>query len=150
MKKGKEIHQCVKLKTQIILNFYSYLFAVCTINKNWYAIGDILEKTQESILDCDDNFPCAHQQIKNFIYKVKMSLTKKMIAIPVGSIVRICVHIVVKYSPIDYIILQPNKNMNTIDHCIYSLYVHVDYRAKRAFLVCYMILLYIPFLLFIP
>ena len=79
-----------------------------------------------------------------------MSLTKKMIAIPVGSIVRICVHIAVKYSPIDYIILQPNKNMNTIDHCIYSLYVHVDYRAKRAFLVCYMILLYIPFLLFMP
>ena len=122
MKKGKEIHQCVKLKTQIILNFYSYLFAVCTINKNWYAIGDVLEKTQESILDCGDNFPCAHQQIKNFIYKVKMSLTKKMIAILVGSIVRICVHIAVKYSPIDYIILQPNKNMNTIDHCIYSLY----------------------------
>ena len=29
-------------------------------------------------------FPCAYQQIKNFIYKVKkMSLTKKMIAIPV-------------------------------------------------------------------
>ena len=101
---------------------FELLFAVCTINKNWYAIGDVLEKTQESILDCGDNFPCAHQQIKNFIYKVKMSLTKKMIAIPVGSIVRICVHIAVKYSPIDYIILQPNKNMNTIDHCIYSLY----------------------------
>ena len=83
---------------------------LCTINKNWYAIGDVLEKTQESILDCGDNFPCAHQQIKNFIYKVKkMSLTKKLIAIPVGSIVRVCVHIAVKYSPIDYIILQPNE-----------------------------------------
>ena len=51
-----------------------------------------------------------------------MSLTKKMIAIPVGSIVGVCVHIAMKYSPIDYIILQPNMNMNTIDHCIYSLY----------------------------
>ena len=40
---------------------------LCTINKNWYAIGEVLEKTQESILDCGDNFPCAHQQIKNVI-----------------------------------------------------------------------------------
>ena len=82
---------------------------LCTINKNWYAIGDVLEKTHESILDCEDNFPCAHRHIQNFIHKVKMSLTKRTIAVPVCNIIRVCVHIAIKYFPMDYIILQPNE-----------------------------------------
>ena len=52
-----------------------------------------------------------------------MCLSKLTIAIPVDNVIRVCVHIAMKYSRTDYI--------NTIDHCngadVIDVYENVDY-----------------------
>ena len=83
---------------------------ICMINNVWYAIGDVFDKTNEKILDCDDGVLCAHQHIEKYMHKVKkVSLTKKTIAVSINNIISVCVHIALKYSPTDYIFLQPNE-----------------------------------------
>ena len=34
--------------------FFISVRRLCIVNKVWYAIGDVLDKTNEKILDCDD------------------------------------------------------------------------------------------------
>ena len=99
-----------------VLNFSLYWFIVYKV---WYAIGDVLDKTNEKILHglysvhvCTSPY--------NFMHKVKkVSVTKKTIAVPVDNIKRVCVHIALKYSPIDLVIMQPNE-YNTIDQCYFT------------------------------
>ena len=47
--------------------------------------------------------------INRYIYKVrKLSLSNTVVAFPVTSILQQCVHVPVKHSETDFIILQPN------------------------------------------
>ena len=55
----------------------------------------------------------SNKVLKSIIYKVKkLSISSKTVAIPTSSILSKCAHILVKYSPVDYTVVQPNL------HCI--------------------------------
>ena len=61
------------------------------------------------------------------MHKVKVSVTKKTIAVPVDNIKRVCVHTALKYSPIDLVIMQPNEYINTIDQCYFTCALSLMY-----------------------
>ena len=76
---------------------------------------------QHNVLDAIGKPSVKNQTLENrsslinrYIYKVrKLSLSNTVVALPVTSILQqLCVHVPVKHSKTDYIILQPNPFEN--------------------------------------
>ena len=84
---------------------------LCRIGTQWYAIGDIFEKTNESIIQLDEGMNTLRlQRIGKWIKIVKkMSRSKRMIATKVENVMQVCVHTPIKYSATDVIVLVPNE-----------------------------------------
>ena len=85
----------------------------CLINESVIGIGNV---TDENIFDAIGK-PCLNNPtlknrsslINKFIYKVrKISVSKTVIAFPATNIIKQCVHIPIKHSEIDFVVLQPN------------------------------------------
>lgn len=79
------------------------------------AVVDIFEQTCESPLSClrDPSLNgldgSQTKALNDFVFKVKkLSVSNKTVAVPVSSILAKCIHIPIKYSPCDYIVMIPN------------------------------------------
>ena len=79
------------------------------------AVIDIFEQTHDGLLTClrepslDGLDGSQTEPLNDFVFKVKkLSVSDKTVAVPVTSILAKCVHIPIKYSPCDYIVMIPN------------------------------------------
>ena len=83
-------------------------------NADHIAIIDVYERVSQGILDnvsptIHDLKSFRNMQLNSYFVVVKkISLTNNVVAVPVISILRKCVHVPIKYSPTDVIIFQPN------------------------------------------
>ena len=83
-------------------------------NADHIAIIDVYERVSQGILDnvsptIHDLKSFRYMQLNSYFVVVKkISLTNNVVAVPVISILRKCVHVPIKYSPTDVIIFQPN------------------------------------------
>ena len=88
----------------------------CIINSSVIGIGNVFETVHGNIFD-DIGTPSINNctlsngsgVINRFIFKVrKLSVTNSIVAFTASSIIQLCVHIPIKHSETDYIVLQPN------------------------------------------
>ena len=83
-------------------------------NADHIAIIDVYEWVSQGILDnvsptMHDLKSFRNMQLNSYFVVIKkISLTNNVVAVPVISILRKCVHVPIKYSPTDVIIFQPN------------------------------------------
>ena len=90
---------------------------LCLINGSITGIGNVLQCMQHNVFDAIGKPSVKNQTLENrsslinrYIYKVrKLSLSNTVVAFPVTSILQqLCVHVPVKHSETDFILLQPN------------------------------------------
>ena len=93
---------------------FGHIKLFCVVKNIQVTIVEQFEVTGGSPLDelrCPQlsELRNSNKVLKNIIYEVKkLSISSKIVAIPTSSILSKCVHIPVKYSPVDYIVVQPN------------------------------------------
>ena len=81
-----------------------------------YTIIAVFTSTGEDILTSSRRYCTLHPDdqaaascINSFIFKVqKISLSNRLIAVPLEDIIQKCIHIPLKYSPTDFIVTLPN------------------------------------------
>lgn len=89
---------------------------LCFINGSTIGIGNVFQSMQHDILNAIGKPSVKNHTLQNrsslinrYIYKVrKLSLSKTVVAFPVSSIIQQCVHVPLKHSETDFVILQPN------------------------------------------
>ena len=88
----------------------------CMINGSVIGIGNVFETLHENIFN-DIGTPCIKNSslingsalLNHFLFKVrKLSVTNAIVTFAVNAIIQLCVHIPIKHSATDYIVVQPN------------------------------------------
>lgn len=88
----------------------------CLINESVIGIGNVFQTMHENIFDTIAKPSISNPTLKNrsnlinrYMYKVKkLSVSNAVVAFTASSIIQLCVHVPIKHSETDFIILQPN------------------------------------------
>jgi len=106
----------VHVSTPTLCELFGSIQKFCLIDRLPVAIVALFENTKENIISIPhhqlsllQNDHKAAQIFDLFAYKVKkLSLSKKLIALSAENIIEKCIHIPVKHSPTDIVIVLPN------------------------------------------
>ena len=107
---------CLELNGMTQCCLYQLEGSALSMELSITGIGNVFQCMQHNVFDAIGKPSVKNQTLENrsslinrYMYKVrKLSLSNAVVAFPVTSILQQCVHVPVKHSETDLIILQPN------------------------------------------
>ena len=111
LSKRKQDSSICRIKSNDTMFFVS-VGRLCLTNGSIIGIGNVFQSMQHNILDAIGKPSVKNHTLQNrsslIIYKVQKLSSKTVVAFPVSSIIQRCVHVPLKHSETDFVILQPN------------------------------------------